>query len=891
MKKKLLFVLLLIFSFSASFSQSQVVFDKSNVQTFLIRYEQGGNTYKNQILSKLAKAYNKPVNAVSLTFSYKLRRQILRSNNQLEFMVNMSDISLTGDNLYKEFAIGDALIPGRMSFKMQWLSGQNIINTYSFNNVSITGNYVPLVNMSATETVQTDNYTIRLIDKIFNYSLENTQQFDNIINLVDDYYDENIIAKNKLRKLNAMNIDEDYLSHLKDLNQLFTYRDEANAYIEYTVSVKQKSFFKNLPINTYDPNNLKSKLNQIVTKAEKLRDICNEIIANFDRLYYERGLEMLLQRKPDRADFFFNKSLEINPDFAPSHFQLARLYYNSGYIDKAVDKVFEIRAMNPDTETKLQTVELAKGIYSDFLLDAGELNNDNQYNDAIAILDRAAEICREFPEVHCRQNMDIEFSRAINGKYHMILTDIDVNFKNNNLQEAERIIGVAINFVQKNQTFISDNSAVAERISSLYFRFVENGNKLNYQSKYTEALNEFDNAARVCNGYREINCTNELTVGYTNARTGMYNALIKKAETVFRSGNNSEAEDYIDQAIAFRGKYDLKQNAKEDRLFLDIKQSVYTNLIDNGRKLAAAGNYKTALTKFDEADQLDKSFGLRSNTKLNSYMTDAAKKMVLQIIDAGENKVKVNNLKAARELYSDAKVLVVKYSLEKNSVVSKELSNLKGQIFERECINAQKAYDTYADEAQNLISSKKYIEADNKINQAISHSDSYSQCEIDTRTLLDRKDYISPAVNYLNKINTVNEYVKRRNYKSAIESYLVAESYHKVQVINNYGVSHKPLFNFIQTSYTDFINYSVGFYNHNKEYDKALDLLRELSRRNVKNKYTKEMQTVLGTDMATNDFTQNPNGNVSSNIASYIAGNKFFKYFSKAYKKQWKRLD
>ncbi|MCF6366313.1 MAG: tetratricopeptide repeat protein [Bacteroidales bacterium] len=891
MRKILLLTLLLIFGILNSFSQSEIIFDRTETQSFLIRYGQGENTYKNQIFTKLANSYNKPRNAVSFTFSYKLSRQVLRTGNQLEFIVNMSDIRLSGDNLYREFDISNALVPSKMSFKMQWLNGRNIINTYTFNDVSISDSYISLVNMTVTEAEQSVNISINLIDKVFKYSYDNMQLFNNTVDLVDNYYDENIVARNKIRKLNGMNISEDYLSHLQDLNQLFTLRDEANTYIEYTVNVKQKNFYKNLPIDTYDPSGIKNKLIAIEDKAETLRDICNDIIDNFDRIYYERGIEMLSQRKPDRADYFFNKSLEINPNFAPSHYQLARLYYNSGYVDKAVDKVFEIRSMNPDTETKLQTVELAKGIYSDFLLDAGELNNDRRYNDAIAILNRAAEICREFPEVHCRQNMDIEFSRAINGKYQAILNEIDVNLRNNNYKEAERIIGVALDFAQNNRTFISDNSAVADKISNLYFKYVENGNKYNYQSKFSKAINEFDNAARVCNGYREINCTNELEKGYFRARTGMYNSFIKQAENVFRSGNNSEAERYIDKAISFRKKYNLKQNAKEDRLFLDIKQSVYATLIDDGRKFSNAGNYKTALNKFDEADNLEKSFGLRSNPKLRTYITDAAKKMVLQTVDAGKNKVRVNNLTKARKLYNKAKSLVAKYNLGNNTIVKRELSDLKGQIFAQECINAQQAYDVYANEVQNLISAKKYIEADNKINQAFSHSDSYAQCEIDTRELRDKKDYISVAVNYLKKIIAVNDYLKRRNYKSAIENYIAAENYHKVQVISKYGIAHKPLFEFIQASYTDFIIYSVGFYNHNKEYNKALDLLRELSRRKVKSKYTKDMQTILGTDMATNDFGENSRGNLNSNIASYIAGDKFFKYFKKAYKKQWKRLD
>jgi tetratricopeptide (TPR) repeat protein len=890
MKLKLLFFVFSQFFVLNLFSQSQVLFDRIENQTFLIRYDQGGNAYKNQIINKLAQAYNKPLNTVSLTFSYKLSRQILRKNSQLEFIVNMSEISILGDNLYKGFEVGDALIPSKLSFKMQWLSGRNVINTYTFNDISVSGNFIPLVNMTVSETIPEEDYSINLIDIAFNYTFQNVQQFDVLVNLVDDYYDEDLIARNKIRQLNAMNMSEEYLSNLQDLNQLYALRDEANEYIKYTVDAKQKNFYKSLPIDTYDPNGFKEKLNQILIKSENLRDICNDIINNFDRIYYERGLDMLAQRKPDRADYFFNKSLEINPRYAPSHFQLARLYYNSGYVDKAVNKIFEIRTMDPSTEIKLQTVELAKGIYNDFLLDAGEFNNNGQFDDAIAILNRAALICRDFPEVHCRQNMDIEFSRAINGKYLNILNDVDVQFRNNNLKEAERIIGIAIDYAEQNRQIILNNSETALRLSELYNKYINRGNQYNIQSKFNEAVNELDNAARICNSYNEINCTDDLNNAYFKARTGIYLSLLKQAEGIFRSGDNISAEQTIEQGIKYREKYELKQDKTEDRLFLDIKQSIYAVQIDEGRRYANAGDYKSALQKYDEAADTENKFGIRKNTSLNSYIADAAKKLVFQISENGKNKVKVNNLASARELYNEAKMLTEKYNLGSDQLIYKEMLNFKSLIFERECLNAQSAYDDYVAQVKDLIAAKNYSEADTKIEAAFTHAKNYLQCEIETGALRADKEYITPAVNYLNKKNQTDEFVKRRNYKSAIELYQDAETYYKIQNVNKYGISHTDLFNYIQKNYTDFIIYGVGFYNHNKEFDKALDLLRELSRRNVKNKDTKDMQVILGADMATYDYNQNPNANINTNLATYTTGDKFFKYFTKSYKSQWKRF-
>ncbi len=890
--KKLYFSLIFMLIFSPEINaQSQIIFNKANVLTFLIRYDQGQSNIKNQIFRKIARGYSKPIANVSLTFSFKQHRQILKRSNRLEFIVSISNIRITGDNMYREFDVGKTLIPKKISFNLQWLNGNNVIENYTFNDINVTENNVELVHMTVTDTINTDNYKIKLLNKVFDYTSENKREFDAQVIKIDNYYNESSNARNRLRRLNNINSNRDYLSHLENLNELYRFRDTANSAEVYVNTVKQKDFYRFLPLNTYDPAGLKNKLNQILNKAQVLKDVCNDLINSFDQIYYERGIEMLARHNPGQSDFYFNKSIEVNPNYAPAHFQLARLYYNSGYVDKAINKLFQIRGMNPDTETKMQTVELARGIYSDFLLNASDMNNNGRYDDAIGTLTKAAQICRDFPEVRCRQNMDVELARAINGKYHLIINTVDINFRNNNLQEAEKVINDAITFANRNRDFITNQTDITQRISTLYQRYIARGNKLAYNKKYTQAINNYDNAARICNGYQQINCTNALAKGYIKARNGIYFSYLSDAERSFRTGNNEDAESYADKAIAYRKKYDLKQNTKEDRLFLDIKQAIYNSVISDGKTFASKGRYQEALDKYDRATTIQSEFDIRKNLKLNTYVNNAAENLVLDIIANGRSKVKVNDLQNARQLYNKAKIISEKYSVENNPKVYQARTDLKKLIFKRECINAQNAYDKIVVEAYESVNTGKYIEADNQFNKALNLAKKYAQCEIDTKKAITKKDYIYPAVKYLKDIEKVNDYLQRKNYKSAVSTYLAVEDYYKVQNISEYGIKHIPLFEFIQKSYSDFIIYCVGFYNHNKEYDKALDLLRELSRRQTKKQYTKEMQTVLATDMATKDFAADPKGNYKSYIVKYTGGNKFFKYFKRAYKKQWKKLD
>jgi hypothetical protein len=195
------------------------------------------------------------------------------------------------------------------------------------------------------------------------------------------------------------------------------------------------------------------------------------------------------------------------------------------------------------------------------------------------------------------------------------------------------------------------------------------------------------------------------------------------------------------------------------------------------------------------------------------------------------------------------------------------------------------------DQALDLINEKEYINANTKLNEAINFAAQNAQCEIETIDVLNKQKEINPAVNYLQKVLNTKDLIKKRNYKSAILEYQSAEKYYNLNKINNFSLKHTVLFDFIRSGYTDFIVYSVGFYNYNKEFGKAIELLKELSRRGANKKIAKNEQIVLATDLATHDFNENPNADYNSNIAQYTKGDKFFKYFAKAYKKQWKRLN
>ncbi len=894
MKKILLQFLGIIFISNLAFSQSQVIFSKSKEDVFLIKSSTGQNNIKNAILKKIAKGNNVPVGNLRVSFSYTETLQILKRRDKLELSVNLKNFNLTGDINYKEFPLKNKLIPSKLSFVLQWMKGKKILKTFNFNDVKISGNDIEIVNMTVPDTIKNNkknkNYKIKIINKKFDYTRNNKRRFDKRVSLIDKYYSENKKIRNKLRKINEINSDEAVLSQFDNIKQLYTFHDLAKKSLDYANMIEKEKFYKKLELNKTDPKTLKKKLNNLKNKSKTLLSACDHVINNLDAVYFDRGMDMLIKQNTSRAKINFNKSIEINPQFAPSHLQLAKLFYHQGYVNEAINKLFDITKMTPDRETRIQTIELANGIYKDFLLDANNLNNRKLYDDALIVLESALRLCNDFPEVQCLNNMNNEFSRAVFGKYDLILYDIDIAISKNDLFNAEKLIDIATKYQIKNSDFIVNDDDITIRIENIYKRYIEIGNSYVRQKYFEKAIIEFNEANRICNNYIKIRCTQALENGYLNAHTGIYKKMIVDAQTSLNRNNLNIADDLIISAISYREQHYLRQAVNESKLLFDIKSAIYNDCIKKGESFMSSKNFRQALVNFDKALDIEQKYNTVPYNQLHNYIKKSAEGWTLQIVEDGKSKVKVNNLTSARRCYSNAKNVVLTYNIENNQTTRKAIIELKDMIFKQECINAQNAYDNYYRKAIEQINENKYIEADNTLSKAINYADKNSQCDIDTQNVNSKKNEIAQAVNFTKQMNNVLEDIKRKNYNSSIDKYISAGEFYYSRNISRFGLEYKELFDFILLKNSNFINFAVGYYFNKKEYEKAVQLLKTLSNREYRRRSSKNNQTILGTELATKDFNQAPNSNYKTNITKYTGGDRFFKFFAKAYKKQWKKL-
>ncbi len=891
MKKSILLFLMLILISSFSFSQSQQVYNKSQKETFLLNYSQNGNIYLNQMLQKLAAANQVAVSSFNINFSYTEVLKIFKRADNLNLVSQLSDLSITGDVKYRNFSVQEFFIPEKVSFKMEYSSGNRIMGTINNQNVSISGNPATIADKNVRDSTNSQNLKLETKDKVFDFTAQNKIEFDAYIATIDAYYSESSTARAKLNSIDLIRSDKNSLSLLPDFNKLYEYRDLSQQTLNYALDVEKKDFYKKLPLENTDPEQLKLKIEKIKSKSRELNQNSIDMINSLDVVYYNKGVEMLSKNNPAQADMFFNKSVEINPNYVPSHIKLATIYYNSGRVDMAMNKVMTVKDFPADATAKNELYLFADGMYKDFLLEAADQNSRNNFDGALASLDRANSLCREFAQVVCRPAMDREYSRAINGKYFAILFDADVQIQKGRLQEAEKIINIALDYRHQNITFIPSNQDVANRIGDLYFSYINSGNRYNSTAFYDRALQDFAEAERICNSYQEINCTVELSKGISDSRNGIYNSLLNEAENKYKAKDFKNADVSANNAISYRNQFALNKNIREDQLVMNIKQGAYDDNISKGIFSSSSNDFQSALNYFNDAKEIQNQYNIRQNTKLSGYISSAAKNLVLNKISAGNQKVDYNDLLSARNLFSEARDLQSNYMLENDKEIVLELGKLKDRIFKQECINAQNKYDILYNDAIAKINSREFISADNLLNQALDHANANSQCMLETKNSLLRKSEIAPAVKFLSQINSSNDYVRKGNYQNAIGLYNENFSYFQSANIAKYGLSCLSTFDWILSQSPNFINYSAGYYISKQEYEKALLCLKNLSGKGFKSSGTKTSQVSLANALAIRDYNENPSSDVYANIARYTNADKFFKIFMKSYKSQWKKLN
>jgi hypothetical protein len=896
------FILLCFFAMPLHIINAQQIFHKENPAQYTFTYQQSNNIklyYTNNILLDLSRSIPKRLEYTSFTMHYTEDLKLIKKDtNTYIIRYELKNLYCDGDVFYRSFNISDILVPALSDFKLEiyrknqqsqgGMARRNLIRSDFYENMELHSNlgYYKVLEITFTDTINDLFYEIETKDIQFYHSKNVLEDFQQRQNLVSIYYESDPLMEDMMSKLISFdfsNIDKlpYYDIKLKEIEQTLA---ELDAY----------ALPLNLSLAQNDPIQFLPKFQEISSTCHRKRTEINQLLANLDQIFHQKGMDFLIMGKIEIAVEYFNKAIQVNAFFAPSHYQIAKLDFNNGAIDAAAERVTSsLGTMNPDPNTHNLLIDLAKAIYQQYFAYGTKAIEEKKFSEANETLEKAKSFCTSTSGIFCEDKLEKAIAQAKYGIFQSYLSVVYKALDNNKLKMAENYTEEARKYQIENAAYIISQSEIQQAFRDITEKYAQVAAALNKEENYDKALEQISEAEIICARELENTPPKSLEEQKSIALSGKYKQMINKTQSAYDKENFKEAESILNQAIAFReaNKAYISTSLKEKELMPAIQYEFYTDFIHQGEEHFYNENYQQALDLFVQAENLSNNFVFKKYDSLPYFIKQAAKPIVLEDIKKGEMKVWGNNLEEARAIYQQCVDKQELYLLTQNSEVNTALEALAEKIFSQECTNAQNAFDKAVENARLKIQELDFIQAESDLNSARKISIDNTSCNIKDQVVTDILLRIHPAIQYQKLIIEVEEDIKRNSFASAHEKNRQAGEYFKKQKIENLGLEHNK-FTEIALKYNNnnLIAYCCDFSIKNKDFKKAFELLSILEKRSYPRNYSRDYQEKIGTQLAIIDYEENPQGNFKLNIMKYTAGNKWYKYFSKTYKKTWKKI-
>lgn len=798
----------------------------------------------NHYLRTLASANNQGIDKIRLIVAFEKNLKLTnKGNRQMQVYAALNRLGIEGDVQYLGFNLEEYLKPSAMSFRLRVQKGEPgtidlVEQVFDFADVGINGNPAVLASFNATDSTANLTSSKLVMDNLkFVFRQADKNRFDARIALIGEYASASSELENIYNEL--LNV------HPEDLDGLEGQRQRLQNLSQRIQGIAGRNFEQQLLLSpSQDPANFVPRLNDAQRLSQQLGVQVDEAFAALPALYHERALGHLAQGRRQQAIRDFNRSIDLDPNFAPAHLELANIALQDGNVSDARSRLINILTqMNAAPRTRTQAAGMLKGILDQDLNAARGMIQQGNFEQALSTVNPLAPLCADVQELNCVGEINDLMGQAHRGIYQRMLGVCRTHLNSGQFELAEQKAQEAMAYQASNSAFIPDGGAAVQ------------------------ALNE--------------------------SRRKLYLQLVREGSQMLEQGQLGPAEAKINQALTLGAQHPEAVSSTSDaaQLMNRIKAGQYQSQIVIGDQAMQGRQFQNALAAFENARVMEQEYVFQKNPGLWGMAQAAAKQVVKLGLLEAKQAAQMNQLAAARQKAMAASALRSKYDLGADGELQNLTADLQGSIFNQECVNAQSKFDGFTSQAASMVAGGRFVEAEGFFLQAIGVSRENQACGIDLIEVDQELKRITPAVAYQKELAQAHELIDRTRYREAIQSYENAGQGFERNQLAQMGLAHQNLFDFIiGKGRNGFIHYGADHFIDAGELDNSLELVRLMARRGMAKSRMKPVQLRLGAELAIRDFESNASANPKTMAAKYTRGNKKLKFIYKGYKKQWKRL-
>lgn len=613
MKKPLLVFACLFMAFSsAGIAQSQIVRENSESISLLMKYDGGGTSQGilNNIIFRLSQGNKTDVRKTEFVFiTEEYSRLTLTGASTLNVYFAYKNMRLSGTTQYRGFDMGPYIVPTGVTANIQRSKNGVKLESQGVTDVNLKGNPAVFAEYSVQDTnPDVKNNEFKVILRDFVYDRGALQRFEARCDVIDSYFNANNELEVIYTDLKAINPS--------DLDGLKGQKAQLAGIQQRILDINNRQYEKELGVSpSLDPAKFLAKLNEVTQFATQIENDLAQTQAELPARYHARGMDHIRAGRINPGVADFNKAISLDANFAPSHYQLARMDYEGGRVREAQTRAEDvILKMNPDAQTRGLAVMLLENIANAYVNSAMAANKKQNYDAAISSLNEASGIAQRIPELNASGVLNREYSIAFNGIYNQYLAAGENALAQGQLAAAETEAVRATQFQAQHPDMLAPEptqNLMVRVKQAQYADHVRVGREALDLQRYGEAVTRLE-AAMSLEGQYGIPVDSMLPDQVQNAARPLILDAARTGTSLALKNNLPEARKYADKVRADREKYGLQNDPELDAAMQELNQRIFNqecvnaqnefnNMVAEGKAKAKAQQYLVADQVYDNA--------------------------------------------------------------------------------------------------------------------------------------------------------------------------------------------------------------------------------------------------------------------------------------------------
>ena len=428
----------------------------------------------------------------------------------------------------------------------------------------------------------------------------------------------------------------------------------------------------------FSKDSIKSTISiaEIKSKTLALKGIVNRAMQHIDKVLYDAALVKLSIKDTASATRLLEKSIQHNPKYLPSWYELVHIYLLPQKISKAAinlqNAVKQVDTINNAYYSNLFK-DLKFQVFQNYLKQIDQLRMAENFSAAFALIEEADQYCKSLKLNYCQDSIQLKVKEAHTGMMKSYLKIARAATMNKKWLLAETYINQARQYQQEQKDFILDKNAVEEHQQLLdVYRKITPDPAIAHHFKQKKDFKRRHNLSK----HQEI-------TRIKNVNPHHEPALLRKSPLTFIESD-----------------------------------TLYPYLLEQANHLIEAATSRQSLFILDSAMQYANHHKIHIEHSHKEMMVTLVKPGLLENTRKAFFTVWRNEIPKAERVLDSVKIERNHYLLEPDSEVNAVITELENRINEKNCFNHISEFENNVLAALNLCNRKLFLEADDHLMKA-----------------------------------------------------------------------------------------------------------------------------------------------------------------------------